>query len=210
MAVITLTLNGERRTFDGDPETPLLWVLRDRLELTGTKYALRHGPLRSVHGARRTEQATRSCQTPMSVLEGKTVMTIEGLAAAGREHPLQTAWKAHNVPQCGYCQSGQIMQAAALLASTNGRPTPRSTTLHGRQPVPVRHLPAHPRRHQGRRREEGMNAIPVLSRRAFLGYSFGSRRAACSARVWSPASCWRRTVTPGAGPLWQAGVYLGI
>jgi len=60
-------------------------------------------------------QATRSCITPISALEGKAVTTIEGLAAAGREHPLQAAWKAHNVPQCGYCQSGQIMQAAALL-----------------------------------------------------------------------------------------------
>jgi isoquinoline 1-oxidoreductase alpha subunit len=115
-AVITLTLNGTRRTFDGDPDTPLLWVLRDRLELTGTKYGCGLGLCGActVHVG---GEATRSCQTPMRALEGKTVTTIEGLAAPGREHPLQTAWKAHNVPQCGYCQSGQIMQAAALLAS---------------------------------------------------------------------------------------------
>ena len=114
MAVITLTLNGERRTFDGDPDTPLLWVLRDRLELTGTKYGCGLGLCGActVHVG---GEATRSCQTPMRVLEGKTVTTIEGLAPAGREHPLQTAWKVHHVPQCGYCQSGQIMQAAALL-----------------------------------------------------------------------------------------------
>jgi isoquinoline 1-oxidoreductase subunit alpha len=128
MTVITLTLNGERRTFDGDPETPLLWVLRDRLELTGTKYGCGLGLCGActVHVG---GEATRSCQTPMSVLEGKTVTTIEGLAAAGREHPLQTAWKAHNVPQCGYCQSGQIMQAAALLATTK-RPTDADIDAH--------------------------------------------------------------------------------
>ena len=114
--MISLTINGERRTFDGDPSTPLLWVLRDRLELTGTKYGCGQGLCGActVHVG---GEATRSCMTPMSALEGKSVTTIEGLAAAGREHPLQAAWKAHNVPQCGYCQSGQIMQAAALLAT---------------------------------------------------------------------------------------------
>jgi isoquinoline 1-oxidoreductase alpha subunit len=112
--VITLTINGERRTFDGDPSMPLLWVLRDTLQLTGTKFGCGAGLCGActVHVG---GQATRSCITPISALEGKAVTTIEGLAAAGREHPLQAAWKAHNVPQCGYCQSGQIMQAAALL-----------------------------------------------------------------------------------------------
>ena len=112
--MITLTINGERRTFDGDPSMPLLWVLRDTLQLTGTKFGCGAGLCGActVHVG---GQAARSCTTPISALEGKAVTTIEGLAAAGREHPLQTAWKAHNVPQCGYCQSGQIMQAAALL-----------------------------------------------------------------------------------------------
>ena len=112
--MITLTINGERRTFDGDPSMPLLWVLRDTLQLTGTKFGCGAGLCGActVHVG---GQATRSCITPMGALEGKAVTTIEGLAAAGREHPLQAAWKAHNVPQCGYCQSGQIMQAAALL-----------------------------------------------------------------------------------------------
>jgi isoquinoline 1-oxidoreductase alpha subunit len=116
VSVITLTINGQRRTYDGDPAMPLLWVLRDRLELTGTKYGCGMGLCGActVHVG---GQATRSCVTPMSALEGKAVTTIEGLAAPGHEHPLQREWKAHNVPQCGYCQSGQIMQAAALLAS---------------------------------------------------------------------------------------------
>ena len=119
--MITLTINGERRTFDGDPAMPLLWVLRDTLQLTGTKFGCGAGLCGActVHVG---GQATRSCITPIGALEGKAVTTIEGLAAAGREHPLQTAWKAHNVPQCGYCQSGQIMQAAALL-KTVPKPT---------------------------------------------------------------------------------------
>ena len=114
--MITVTINGQRRTVDADPATPLLWVLRDRLELTGTKFGCGQGLCGActVHVG---GQAVRSCVTPLSAVEGRTVTTIEGLAAAGREHPLQTAWKAHNVPQCGYCQSGQIMQAAALLAA---------------------------------------------------------------------------------------------
>ncbi|HXW07378.1 MAG TPA: (2Fe-2S)-binding protein [Vicinamibacterales bacterium] len=126
--MITLTINGERRTFDGDPATPLLWVLRDRLELTGTKYGCGMGLCGActVHVG---GEATRSCVTPMSALEGKAVTTIEGLAAPGREHPLQAAWKAHNVPQCGYCQSGQIMQAAALLAAVP-RPTDGDIDSH--------------------------------------------------------------------------------
>ena len=95
---------------------PLLWVLRDRLELTGTKFGCGAGLCGActVHVG---GEATRSCVTPMSALEGKAVTTIEGLAAPGREHPLQSAWKDHHVVQCGYCQSGQIMQAATLLAA---------------------------------------------------------------------------------------------
>ena len=112
----TFTINGASRSFDGDPSMPLLWVLRDRLELTGTKFGCGAGLCGActVHVG---GEATRSCVTPMSALEGKAVTTIEGLAAPGREHRLQSAWKDHHVVQCGYCQSGQIMQAATLLAA---------------------------------------------------------------------------------------------
>ena len=119
--VINVTINGDRKTFDGDPLTPLLWVLRDTLELTGTKFGCGMG-LCGACTVHIDGQAVRSCSTPISAVEGRSVTTIEGLAAAGKEHPIQAAWKKHSVPQCGYCQSGQIMQAAALLASVP-RPT---------------------------------------------------------------------------------------
>jgi isoquinoline 1-oxidoreductase alpha subunit len=112
--MVTLRINGVQRSFDGDPTTPLLWYLRDELELTGTKFgcgmALCGACTVHVNGA-----ATRACVTPMSTLEGANVTTIEGLSAQGT-HPVQVAWREYNVPQCGYCQTGQIMQAAALLA----------------------------------------------------------------------------------------------
>lgn len=112
--MISLTINGEARQLDVDPATPLLWVLRDTLGLTGTKYgcgvALCGSCTVHVDG-----QAVRACITPLSTVAGKTVTTIEGLSKDS-SHPLQRAWVAIDVPQCGYCQSGQIMQAAALLA----------------------------------------------------------------------------------------------
>jgi aerobic-type carbon monoxide dehydrogenase small subunit (CoxS/CutS family) len=112
----TLVLNGTARTLDVDPETPLLWVLRDILGLTGTKYGcgIAQCGACTVHV---DGVAQRSCVLPVGSLEGATVTTIEGLHPEGR-HPLQLAWIAEQVPQCGYCQSGQIMQAAALLAAT--------------------------------------------------------------------------------------------
>jgi isoquinoline 1-oxidoreductase alpha subunit len=114
--MVTLRVNGVERSFAGDGAMPLLWYLRDELALTGTKFgcgmALCGACTVHVNGA-----ATRSCITPMSGVAGKRVTTIEGLSAAG-EHPVQRAWRMHNVPQCGYCQSGQIMQAAALLRQT--------------------------------------------------------------------------------------------
>jgi isoquinoline 1-oxidoreductase alpha subunit len=114
--MITLTINGARRTFDGDPTMPLLWFLRDELALTGTKYGCgiaRCGAC-TVHVDGRP---VRACQRRMSTLEGATVTTIEGLHPHG-EHPVQVAWRDIDVPQCGFCQSGQIMEAAALLKST--------------------------------------------------------------------------------------------
>ena len=111
----SLTVNGTPRSFDGDPEMPLLWYLRDDLRMTGTKFgcgmALCGACTVHLDGA-----AVRSCMTPMSAALGKKITTIEGLDPKG-QHPLQVAWRSVGVPQCGYCQSGQIMQAAALLAS---------------------------------------------------------------------------------------------
>jgi isoquinoline 1-oxidoreductase subunit alpha len=116
MADITIRVNGSEKKVSVPPETPLLWVLRDALELTGTKFGCGAGLCGActvhVDGA-----AVRSCSTPVSQVAGKTVMTIEGLGANGL-HPLQQAWIAEEVPQCGYCQVGQIMAAAALLAKT--------------------------------------------------------------------------------------------
>ena len=114
--MIKLTVNGEDRQFEGDGEMPLLWFLRDLLTLTGTKYGCGKG-LCGACTVHLNGEAIRSCSVPMSRLEGAVITTIEGLATAG-EHPVQIAWAAHNVPQCGYCQSGQIMQAASLLAET--------------------------------------------------------------------------------------------
>jgi isoquinoline 1-oxidoreductase alpha subunit len=111
--MIKLKVNGVNRQFDGDPEMPLLWYLRDELEMTGTKYGCGMG-LCGACTVHLNGAATRSCLTPMSSTAGKSVVTIEGLSATA-EHPVQQAWKETNVPQCGYCQSGQIMQAAALL-----------------------------------------------------------------------------------------------
>jgi len=112
--MIKLTVNGEAREFSGDQNMPLLWYLRDLLGLTGAKYGCGKG-LCGACTVHMDGQAVRSCTLPMQSLEGVGITTIEGLAARG-DHPLQIAWAEHNVPQCGYCQPGQIMQAAALLA----------------------------------------------------------------------------------------------
>lgn len=114
--MIQLTVNGKSRQFDGDSDMPLLWYLRDELQLTGTKFGCGMGfcGACTVHV---DAQAARSCLTPMTAAAGKKITTIEGLAPNG-DHPLQKAWEACNVPQCGYCQTGQIMQAAAMLKTT--------------------------------------------------------------------------------------------
>ena len=109
-------VNGKRQDIDIDPEMPLLWVLRDTLGLTGTKFGCGLGQCGActVHV---DGQAVRACQTAMRTVQNKRVVTIEGLSPTGN-HPVQQAWVSHNVPQCGYCQSGQIMQASALLSRT--------------------------------------------------------------------------------------------
>ena len=117
--MIKLQINGVDHQFDGDPQTPLLWYLRDKLSLTGTKFGCGIGLCGSctVH---QNEAAIRSCITPVAGLEGAEITTIEGLSSDG-SHAVQKAWMEHDVPQCGYCQPGQIMSAAALLAS-NSKP----------------------------------------------------------------------------------------
>jgi aerobic-type carbon monoxide dehydrogenase small subunit (CoxS/CutS family) len=114
MKSISMVVNGEDYTIDIDPTTPLLWVLRDTLGLTGTKFGCGIGECGAcvVH---LNGVAVRSCMTPISAVEGKQVTTIEGLSPDGN-HPLQRAWITEQVAQCGYCQPGQIMTAAALLA----------------------------------------------------------------------------------------------
>ena len=115
-----LTINGQAHTLDVSPDTPLLWALRDHAGLTGTKFGCGKG-LCGACTVHLDGNPIRSCSTPVSFAEGKSVTTIEGLAVDAA-HPVQQAWKDQNVPQCGYCQSGQIMSAAALLA-TNAAPT---------------------------------------------------------------------------------------
>ena len=118
--MITFNVNGQQYTYDGDPSTPLLWVLRDELNLTGTKFGCGVGLCGActVHVG---GKAVQSCLTAVSEVANKPIVTIEGLDPNGN-HPVQKAWREVNVPQCGYCQAGQIMQAAALLA-TNPKPS---------------------------------------------------------------------------------------
>jgi len=117
----TITVNGKQHTLDVDPSTPLLWALRDSLNLVGTKYGCGIAPCGActVH---LDGTPIRSCSTPLSAVAGKTVTTIEGLAVNGDLTPVQQAWIDLDVPQCGYCQAGQIMSAEALLAK-NAMPT---------------------------------------------------------------------------------------
>ena len=124
MASIPLNVNGGILTVDVSPDTPLLWVLRDTLGLTGTKYSCGIGECGTctVH---LDGEAFRSCTVPVSQAADKAITTIEGLSPSG-DHPLQEAWIAENVPQCGYCQPGQIMTAAALLGD---RPNPNDDDI---------------------------------------------------------------------------------
>lgn len=114
---MNIQVNGKAHDIDASPDTPLLWVLRDHLDLTGTKF----GCGMAMCGACTVQvdgQAMRSCLTPVSMVEGRAVLTIEGLGEAGL-HAVQKAWQKHIVPQCGYCQSGQIMQAVTFLSSVD-------------------------------------------------------------------------------------------
>lgn len=120
----SININDKSYPIDVEADMPLLWFLRDKLELTGTKYGCGMG----ICGACTVHldgQAVRSCVMPVSAVAGKTITTIEGLSATG-DHPLQKAWLANKVPQCGYCQSGQIMNAASFLATNK---TPNSNDI---------------------------------------------------------------------------------
>ena len=112
-----LTVNGKPQTYENDPDMPLLWYLRDDLRLTGTRFGCGAG-LCGACTVHVNGQAVRSCQTRMGTLESKTVLTIDALGEGGKLHAVQRAWIQHDVPQCGYCQSGQIMSAVALLKTT--------------------------------------------------------------------------------------------
>jgi isoquinoline 1-oxidoreductase alpha subunit len=130
MATFHLTVNGTPRTVEADPDQPLLWVLRDELGLVGTKYGCGIGACGActvhVDGV-----AMRSCSLPISRLKEERITTIEGLSENG-DHPVQLAWLEHDVPQCGYCQAGQIMSAASLLAlSPNPDDAEISTSMSG-------------------------------------------------------------------------------
>ena len=125
--MISFTINGKPTSADVAPDTPLLWVIRDTLGMTGTKFGcgISQCGACTVH---LNGNPIRSCITPVSAVAGKKVTTIEGLSANG-DHPLQKAWVEEQVPQCGYCQSGQIMEAAALLAK-NKKPTREQIVAH--------------------------------------------------------------------------------
>jgi isoquinoline 1-oxidoreductase subunit alpha len=114
--MISLQVNGQERSYDGDPSMPLLWYLRDELAMPGTKFGCGVG-LCGACTVHVNGEALRSCQVQMNEVQGHKITTIEGLDAEGN-HPVQKAWRQVGVPQCGYCQAGQIMQAAALLDKT--------------------------------------------------------------------------------------------
>lgn len=115
MATYQLTVNGQSHTVEADADMPILWVLRDQLDLVGTKYGcgIAQCGACTIH---LDGEAMRSCVLPISAAEGKKITTIEGLSADGK-HPVQQAWAQHDVPQCGYCQAGQMMTAAAFIKS---------------------------------------------------------------------------------------------
>jgi aerobic-type carbon monoxide dehydrogenase small subunit (CoxS/CutS family) len=113
MATYTINVNGKNREVNADPDTPMLWVLRDNLNLVGTKYGCGVASCGActVH---LNGKAVRSCSVPVSAIDSQKITTIEGLSEKG-DHPVQLAWKEHDVPQCGYCQAGQIMSASSLI-----------------------------------------------------------------------------------------------
>jgi isoquinoline 1-oxidoreductase alpha subunit len=150
---VTFTVNGTSRSVDVPADMPLLWILRDVLDLKGTKYgcgaALCGACTVHVNGS-----ATRSCQVPASAVQGRRVTTIEGLSPDG-SHPLQRAWQQLDVPQCGYCQAGQLMQAAELLANT---PNPTDADIDAAMYGNLCRCATYPRIRDGIKRAAAMQA----------------------------------------------------
>ena len=153
MAAFQIKVNGQSHSVDVLPDTPLLWVLRDNIGLTGTKFGC---------GVAQCGACTvfldgkplRSCSLPVSAVGDGEITTIEGISGRKRE-AVQRAWVARDVPQCGYCQSGQVMSAVALLQGSQEADRPRHRSRDERQYLPLRHLCPHPRRHPRRRPRAG-------------------------------------------------------
>ncbi len=163
--MLNLTINGRAHTVgdDVDPQTPLLWVLRDTLGLVGTKYGCGVGQCSActvhLNGA-----PIQSCQVPASAAVGQQITTIEGLAAPGAAlTAVQQAWIEEDVAQCGYCQAGQIMRATALLARNPQPERRRDRSRHGREHLPLRHVHAHPQGDPQRRGEDGEDRRCAMS-----------------------------------------------
>lgn len=142
--MIRITVNGVVRELDIDSDTPLLWAIRDELKLTGTKFGCGMG-LCGACTVHLNGSAIRSCITPISAVDGQAITTIEGLGSMERPHPLQDAWQKHNVPQCGYCQSGQLMSASALLAKEK---SPDDETIREAMSGNICRCGTYPRIHQ--------------------------------------------------------------
>ena len=168
---VAFTVNGKAASVDATPDTPLLWVVREHLKLTGTKFGCGTG-LCGACTVHVDGQAVRSCQ--ITSRRSRARRSPPSKAFRPTNHPLQKAWIAEQVPQCGYCQSGQIMQAAELLAKNKKPSREQIVDAHGRQHLPLRHLsahrPRHPTRSHGRAdHEQAQQQISRLSRRRFAG-----------------------------------------
>ena len=185
--MVAFTLNGEARTLDADPEMPLLWAIRDIIGLTGTKFGcgLAQCGACTVHidGV-----PTRSCQTAVGDVEGMSITTIEGLSGKVGE-TVQTVWAELDVPQCGYCQSGQIMSAAALLTETPKPTDARHRLRDERQSLPLRNLSTHPRGDPRSRAPTG--GMTMLPHRIELTTARPSRRQFLDRRRVDRRTCRR-------------------
>ena len=170
MAVISLTVNNRAHELDVDPETPLLWILRDHLNLVGTKFGC-GGSFCGACTVHLAGVATRSCVTPIAKAGGRRVTTIEGLAPQPAAlHPVQRAWMEIDVPQCGYCQAGQIMSAAALLART---PNPTDEEIAQAMNGNLCRCGTYVRIRQAIRRAANTESLPAIARDASGGRGGG-------------------------------------
>ena len=193
-----LIVNGTRHTVDADPQTPLLWVIRDHVGLTGTKFSCGIGQCGActlhVDG-----RAVRSCSVPAATAIGKPILTIEGLSPDG-SHPIQLAWKELDAPQCGYCQSGMIMSTLALL-QRHAESDRRRHRRRDDQRLPLQHLPPHPPGDSpGRRADEGAGMTSDVNRREFLA-TVAAAQGAFVLGFWLPSRANAQT-TARPAPLW--------